>query len=232
MPVSKPLCALVLAAALASAAPAFSQDIDPGILDAQTGDWLVASEDGSPGCVLKLSKEQAIGGYSVAGAEQCKGSVAGIADAAAWNFDGNGGIILIDPIRKVLMRFIENEGFPLRTEESAGPVFDMVPVIKGVDRLPVAAAIKGEWLMKRPSGEILCKISLGDTRGEDENYPMKTAGACDTAVKKLDFSLWSASGLGITMMNTEGGSLSFVATPDGFDKAPEEGGKPLALVRP
>lgn len=63
---------LVLGALCLGTNTAFAAgDIDPAIIAAQTGDYLVAPLDGSEGCRLTLTADEAIGGYAVAGAEGC-----------------------------------------------------------------------------------------------------------------------------------------------------------------
>ncbi|MFB2607858.1 AprI/Inh family metalloprotease inhibitor, partial [Rhizobium phaseoli] len=104
------------AAVLLACAPAAAQDIDLDILRAQAGTYLVAPENGGDGCRLTLETDLAIGGYSLSGQDSCSKPLPALAEAAAWNFDGNGGLILIDPTRKVIARFVENEGSSMKTE--------------------------------------------------------------------------------------------------------------------
>ncbi|PDT05012.1 metalloprotease [Rhizobium chutanense] len=218
------------AAALLFSGIAHGQEIDPDILKAQAGTYLIAPEDGRAGCQMTLETDMAIGGFSLSGQEACAKSLPALAEAASWNFDGNGGLILIDPTRKVLARFVENEGSPMKTED--GTPLLLIAAPGGVDHLPTFRSLAGAWTMQRPDGERLCGITLGSDVGTDGNAPLSLSGDCAAAVAKLKLAVWHIEGFGLTLMGHDGSSLGFDMRADGnFDKSKQEGGKPLSLVR-
>lgn len=139
------------AAVLLSCGLAYGQGIDPDVLKAQAGTYLVAPEDGASGCRLTLETGEAIGGYSVSGQASCIKPLPALAEAYSWNFDGNGGVILIDATRKVLARFVENEGSPMKTEDGAPLLLIAAP--DGVDHLPSVTSLAGIWTMQRPTAK-------------------------------------------------------------------------------
>lgn len=216
-------------ALLIGALPAASQNVDPDIIAAQTGIWLVAPLDGKPGCRLTFTADETIGGHAVTGAEACETPLPAMAQAYAWNF-GDSGLNLTDPTRKVIASFRESEGSPM---QSAEPPLALVKAPDGIDRLPTQAALAGTWVMKRPDGEILCTVELKPaTRGE-ENGTLSPSGACADAVTRLKLEYWQISAFDLVLMASDGGSLSFTLTGGNtFAKSAHEGGKPLALVRP
>ena len=223
---------LVLGAVCLGSHTAFAAgDIDPGIIAAQTGDYLVAPLDGADGCKLTLTADEAIGGYAVTGAEGCAKSLPTLADVAAWNFAGNGGLLLIDVLRKVHARFEESEGSPLLTNGEDGPRLALVPAVDGISHLPAPANMKGAWQMKRPDGTAICHVRFAEAADSDGNFALSVEEPCDSAVRKLKLKSWTANGLGITLLGEDGSSLAFTATPSGFEKDRNEGGKPLLLVR-
>ena len=218
------------AAALLFSGMAHGQDIDPVILKAQAGTYLIAPADGATGCRLTLETDMAIGGYSLSGQEACAKPLPAFAEAAAWNFDGNGGLILIDPVRKVLARFVENEGSPMKTED--GKPLLLIAAPDGVDHLPTFTSLAGMWTMQRPDGERLCSVTLDGNIGADGNAPLSLSGDCAANVAKLKLAVWRIDGFGLTLMGHDGSSLGFDMRADGnFDKSQQEGGKPLSLVR-
>lgn len=218
------------AAALLACGPAGAQDIDPDILTAQAGTYLVAPEDGRAGCRLTLETDLAIGGYSLSGQDSCSKPLPALAEAASWNFDGNGGLILIDPTRKVIARFVENEGSPMKTEDETPLLLVSAP--DGIDRLPTFNSLAGTWVMQRPDGEKLCSVTLEGTANADGNAPLSPSGDCAANVARLKLAIWHIDGLGLTLMSHDGSSLGFRMRADGnFDKFREEGGKPLSLIR-
>ncbi|UAX94614.1 protease inhibitor Inh/omp19 family protein [Ensifer adhaerens] len=223
---------LVLGALCLGTNTAFAAgDIDPAIIAAQTGDYLVAPLDGSEGCRLTLTADEAIGGYAVAGAEGCTKNLPPLADVVAWNFDGSGGLLLIDVLRKVHARFEESEGSPLLTNAETGPQLALVPAVDGISRLPAPANMNGTWQMKRPDGTSVCRVSFTGTSDGNGNFALSLEKPCDGAVRQLKLKNWSANGLGLTLLGEDGSSLAFTATPTGFQKDRNEGGKPLLLIR-
>ncbi|MBX5010084.1 AprI/Inh family metalloprotease inhibitor [Rhizobium lentis] len=218
------------AVALLACGVAYAQDIDPDVLKAQAGTYLVAPEDGRAGCRMTLETDMAIGGYSLSGQDSCIKVLPAFAEASAWNFDGDGGLILIDAVREVIARFVEDEGAPMKTEDGAPLLLIAAP--DGVDRLPTYGSLAGAWTMRRPGGEKLCGVTLDGNVGADENAPLSLSGDCTAAVTGLKLTAWHIDGFRLTLMGDSGSSLSFDMRADGnFDKSKEEGGKPLSIVR-
>jgi hypothetical protein len=153
-----------------------------------------------------------------------------LAESYSWNFDGNGGVILIDATRKVLARFIENEGSPMKTDD--GMPLLLITAPDGIDRLPTFKNLAGAWTMQRPDGKKLCDVTLDGNIDADGNAPLSLSGDCAANVAKLKLAVWHVEGFGLTLMGHDGSSLGFDMRADGnFDKSKEEGGKPLSLVR-
>ncbi|OWV77840.1 metalloprotease [Rhizobium sp. R635] len=218
------------AATLLVCGAACGQEIDPDIIKAQAGTYLVAPEDGAAGCRITLETDMAISGHSLSGQDSCAKPLPALAEAAAWNFDGNGGLILIDATRKVLARFVENEGSPMKTEDGAPLLLLAAP--EGINRLPTFSNLAGIWTMQRPDGEKLCIVTLKDNAQADGNAPMSPSSDCAANVARLKLAVWHIDGFGLTLMSHDGSSLAFDMRADGnFDKSKQEGGKPLSLVR-
>ncbi|WP_160004880.1 AprI/Inh family metalloprotease inhibitor [Rhizobium sp. 18055] len=219
-----------LAAGLFVCSAALADDVDVDIVKAQAGTYLIASASGEPGCRITLESGNAIGGYSLSGADDCVKPLPALAEAYAWNFDSNGGLILLDATRKVLARFVENEGSPLETEDEQ-PLF-MLDAPKGVDRLPTFASLAGNWTLQRPTGEKLCTLILTNAKDKDGNSPLSPSGDCAPAVARLNLAVFSVEGFGLVLMSKDGASLSFDMLENGnFEKSPEDGGKPLLMIK-
>src|SRR6478736_4890114 len=135
-----------MAAGILAFGSAFADDVDADILKAQAGTYLIAPEIGAPGCSITLGTGNAIGGYSLSGEENCSKSLPAFAAAYSWNFDENGGVIIIDATRKVLARFVENEGSPLKTEGDEPLLLIEAP--EGVDRLPTVKSLAARWTLQ------------------------------------------------------------------------------------
>lgn len=222
---------IAAATLMALTIPAAAQsDIDPDIIDAQTGIWLVAPIDGATGCRLTFTKDQTIGGYSVTGAENCATVLPILSETYAWTFNG-GGMDLVDATRKVLARFEESEGSPWHTVD--GRALALVTPPGAIDHLPTQKTLAGDWILRRPDGELLCRIKLSPSSDNTENGRMSPAGDCAAAVKKLRLEYWQVDTFDVTLMSGDGASLTFTIRADGnFEKIREEGGKPLLMLRP
>jgi hypothetical protein len=216
---------------LALAAPVQAQGIDPSILRSLAGTWLVAPANGEPGCRITLGTDTSIGGYSLTTAPDCARRVPAIADAAAWH--PVEGISLIGPTRQTLLKFRENEDASYSAMEPE-PGFVLVRAPDGIDRVPSARDAFGDWVMRRPGGEILCRVHLSDRPppGGQESYAVRvTSQGCQAAVTRLRLASWRIEAPKLVLYGLDGNSLSFLLTAGGFAKDPAEGGRPLVLER-
>lgn len=209
-------------------------DVSPEIVAAMAGEWLLAREDGSPGCRVTLGTASVIGGYEIEVDAGCQKAVPQIAEAAAWRF-GDGGLVLADATRKSLLTFAEQEDATYVAAGDGGARLHLAKAAGGVSAAPNAKELFGPWAMVRPEGERLCMISLSESAppGGGESYALTIPGTCDPAVMKLKLASWRVEGLALMLYGMDGASLAF--EPDGkggFRKSAREGGRPLLLVRP
>jgi Protease inhibitor Inh len=222
----------VLAALLTLSSAAFGQGLDPGILQALKGPWLLATDDGKPGCRMTLETAQTIGGYALTLAPDCARNLPRIADASAWS--PHGGMNFSDPTRRRLFKLEEDEtGIYRSPAGETGPVHVLFRPNAGVDRLPTASAVFGEWVMRRPGGEVVCQVRFLDKPppGGQESYSLSLAPGCQQVVAKLKLATWRIETTDLLLYSPDGESLAFVPTATGFAKAAREGGRPLVLER-
>ena len=211
--------------------PAGAQGINPAILRALAGTWLVAPADGTPGCRVTLQTTPAIGGYRLSPSPACAQRVPAIADAVAWN--PVDGISLSDPTRRILLRFRENEDASYSTTEPA-PGYVLVRAPEAIDRVPHARDAFGDWVLRRPGGEVVCRIHLSDRPppGGQESYAVRVIPqGCQSAVTRLRLASWRIEAPKLVLYGVDGNSLSFLLTPSGFAKDPAESGRPLLMER-
>ncbi|MCA0316723.1 MAG: protease inhibitor Inh/omp19 family protein [Proteobacteria bacterium] len=211
--------------------PAFAQGIDPAILRAMQGSWLIAPQDGRPGCRVTLRTEVIPGGYALALGPDCTQRLPRLADVAGWN--PVDGLKLIDARRRNVMEFREREDGQYDAPEPS-PGYALLRAPDHVTRLPMAPEAFGTWLMKRPDGEVVCRVQLLDRPppGGQESYAVRVvAQGCQSAVTRLKLVSWRMEMLKLVLYGLDGNSLSFVQTPTGFAKTAAEGGRPLILER-
>lgn len=202
------------------------------IIRAQTGEWLVASDDGKPGCRINLKAQTTVGGMVAVPAKDCTTRVPRLADVAAWRFSD--GVTLADAVRKPIMVFGEDETGILKTRPGAPPAFYMFKAKPGVDRAPHAAAIFGTWQMRRPKGAAICAVTFQDRPpkgGGEESYGLLLDPACDASIKRLKLVSWRIEDVSLMLYGTDDGSLKFEPIVEGFERIGEPKARPLHLVR-
>lgn len=217
------VCLLVVGSASARAEKV------PDYIKDTAGDWLVVTDDGKPGCRIKLETAHTIGGYVATPAPDCAAKKLTLAQTASWDF--NGGVKLRDAARKLLFDFQEDETTMMKTSWEKPPVAMIVKARPGVDRAPFAPDLFGTWALKRPGGPVLCEVTLEKTppKGGEESFALKMGVPCDPAVTRLKLTSWKAEDFSLSFYGTTDASLRFEPSPEGFAKA--EGGKPLNLER-
>jgi Protease inhibitor Inh len=206
--------------------------LDPQLIQSTAGYWFLGIAESGKGCNLKLLTDEAIGGHAVEAPAHCTVGKVSAADIGAWNLDGKGGLILLDPLRHVLLHLEENEnGIWTATSESGDMV--LAPSGKDVAALPTAKGAAGTFELARPGGTALCRLTLADkpqASGEG-NFALTVAAGCDPAVTALKLDGWMVEGIALTLSGPGGHSVIFHADgKDGFVKAPGQG-KPLLMTR-
>lgn len=234
LPCRRPV-ALFAGVALALAAPVSSSAEDDALdrVRAQAGTWLVAPDDGQPGCRVTLEVEPKPAGRVARAAPDCGARIANLRELATWSF-AEGGVSLNDAAGRRLMLFREGEGGVLKTPGDGVPNHLMVQARPGVDRAPHAPAIFGTWTMQRPGGAAICTATFRDRppAGGEESFALDLDPGCDPAVRKLKLVAWRVEEFALVLYGTEGASLRFEPLPGGaFTKDMAEGGLPLRLLR-
>lgn len=224
----------LVAALLSGAAPSYSQDVSPDILKSQLGEWLIVTDDGKPGCRIKLEARRTIGGMVAVPAADCASRLPKVGAVTSWRF-AQPGISLNDATRKRILLFTEDETTLLKTRDETRPVHFMVQAKPGIDRAPHAPALFGRWAMQRPNGSPLCHVTFGDKPppGGEESFALTVDPTCDPAIKRLKLENWRIEDVSLMLYGNGGeSSLRFDPAPGGaFSKAESEKGRPLLLVK-
>ena len=218
---------------LALAGPAAAAEIDPAIIKSTAGYWFLAEAKSGSGCNLRLYADKAIGGHAVDAPRGCLVARQPAAAITAWNFDDNGLMILLDPTRHVLFHLKEQE-HGAWTEDAPDGNFSLTPSERGVVAIPVSSELVGTWVLKRPDGPDLCRVTLAGTPppGGGESFALSVAADCDPAITGLALTTWRIEGAAVVLHGAGGRSLAFLADgKSGLAKAPREGGRPLLMVK-
>ena len=231
---TRPMCRLAaVLTILLLARPAGAAGIDPEVIRLIAGYWFLAAAATGAGCNLRLGVEETIGGHAVEAPAGCRIGGQPADDIAAWNLDGAGGIVFLDPVRHVLFRLEEQE-YGDWTAEGPDGGYVLRPSEEGVVALPVARDLAASWVMRRPDGPVLCRLRLDDRPppGGEESFGLTVAPGCDPLIAGFRFASWRIEGAAVILYGEEGRSLAFLRDgTGGLVKAPREGGKPLVMER-
>ena len=86
----------------------------------------------------------------------------------------------------------------------------------------------------RPGGKPLCTLTLKNApqASGDGNLDLAVAPGCDKTIAALKLDGWMIEGVKLVLHGAGDRSLAFIDDGnDGFDKAPDETGKPLVMQR-
>jgi hypothetical protein len=118
------LIATPAAAQFAPLKPLNLKEVDPSLIGDIFGAWEIRDKSGSKRCRIVLKKEQAIGGYAIEVAENCKKYFPVMDEIAGWRLLESWTIDLIDATRKTRIRF-----------ETPDNRYVAIPEIDGIDGL-------------------------------------------------------------------------------------------------
>jgi hypothetical protein len=207
--------ALVFAAAMVLAGTAKAQEVSKDIVDATVGKWLIASEDGSPGCRVTLSKDKTIGGYVLTEGSPC--AAPWHEEVFSWDFS-EPGIVLRDATRKKIIGFQEEEGGPWKTPLDVSPVVYFIPDPGTIDHIPVAKDAIGQWVLTDKKGKALCHIDLLDQKSTrlDDAKGAELSKDCSPSVKKTKIDAWQISGIQLAIIGGEDWIYKMMPETGGF----------------
>lgn len=201
----------------------------PEFIKDSAGEWLVATDDGKPGCRISLVAERAGELWRATPAPACAARLPVVARAASWDYQA--GVRLFDAGRKLLLAFGEDETTLMKTGFEMPPVHFMVRAKPGVERAPFAPTLMGAWVLRRPGGPALCALTLAKgPKDGDRELTLKTGMPCDPAVARLKLDSARVEDFQLMLYGKPETSLGFEPSDaEGYAKTGD--GKPLELVR-
>ena len=113
---------------LLSAAPALAQSttpldlnaVDPSMLEGFFGPWQIQNADASKTCDVTLSRDETMGGLSVAFAHDCAANFPVTGDIAAWRLYEGFEIALVDSEKHERLRFVVPDNNYVAVPETDG----------------------------------------------------------------------------------------------------------------
>lgn len=226
------VAAIAVAIAVQIPIPASAQ-VSREIVEATAGDWLLAPEDGRPGCRLQLRTNEVIGGYELRPAPNCMGVRTMMVTALAWRFDqASGGIAFSGPERETIISFTEKEDGTYASPGEPGDVLLLVKAPPSITAVPNAKSIFGTWSVLSGGKAVICRITFADhaPEGGEESYALKLDDACDAKLTNLKLASWRIEGLNLMLYGSDGESFAFQPGGKGTFVA-DDAKPPLVMVR-
>lgn len=224
---------IVAAVGMVLSSSALHAQVSKEIVEATAGDWLLAPEDGRPGCRVQLRTKEVEGGYELRQSPACMGLRTMMVTAVAWRFEeSNSGIAFSGPQRETVVGFSEKEDGTYASDGEPGDVLLLMKAPAGVTAVPNAKTIFGTWTVLRSGGGDLCRVTFSDQppEGGEESYALKLESGCDETLTRLKLASWRIEGLNLMLYGTEGDSFTFAPTGKGTFIA-DDAKPPLMLVR-
>jgi hypothetical protein len=133
------LLAIAILGAVSGAAAAFDfapvkpldeKSVDPAMLAGMYGNWEIRDKSGKKRCRIKFLKEFTIGGYQVDKAPGCEKAFPVMDDISAWRLLEGWSIDLVDPIRRIRIRFEtpDNRYVPFGDPKDIAAIYEIVKV--------------------------------------------------------------------------------------------------------
>lgn len=139
------LLAIAVLGTLGDAATAFDfepvkpldeKSVEPAMLADMYGTWEIRNKSGTKRCRIILGKEFTIGGYQVDKAPGCEKTFPVMDDISAWRLLEGWSIDLVDPIRRIKIRFEtpDNRYVPFGDPQDIAGIDEIVKVQDKPDR--------------------------------------------------------------------------------------------------
>ncbi len=130
----------------------------PSYIQDSAGEWLIATDDGKPGCNVSLSADRVGDHFKIAPSPDCASRLPKVSDATSWDYDS--GVRLFAADGSLLLEFAEDETTIMKTSFETPPVHFMVPAKSGVDHAPFEPALVGSWVLQRSGADMRDSLLL------------------------------------------------------------------------
>lgn len=207
--------------ARASPVPSYVQD--------SAGEWLIATDDGKPGCRITFAAKRRGKFWHAVPAAECAARLSAVGRVVAWDYEA--GVRLFGSDGTPLLVFGEDETTIMKTGFETPPVHFLVKAPAGVERAPYAPMLTGAWMLRRPGGPALCTLALfKGPKDEETGLTVKTDTPCDPAVARLRLDSARVEDFKLMLYGKPETALGFEPSgPDSYAKS--DGGKPLEMIR-
>lgn len=182
------------------------------------GKWTLSGlSEGDEVCTLKLTSEEAIGGWGVDVPKDCIDKFPVTEDAAAWSVLPDGAVLFIDPLRHVLLKFepVEIGGYVAHPAKGEAIALDRFRVdVELTDQ----QRMQKVWLLTALGGDPTCVLRL-TSAADGKSGTIRNMSRCKAPWAGVQFGSWKRKGEKIVLLNTAGKTvITLKGDPiEGFD---------------
>ena len=156
-----------------------------------------------------------------------------LAEVAAWQPAPAGGINLVNSKGVVIAEFTEGVGGVYEAiRENDGVYFLSNLRIADAGTFVQVTDMVGDWILRRPQGPPLCRVTLTDQPAGEERFALRVAEKCDAAITSFGPVAWRLDGGDFVLISNKDERLRFGRNDEGaWAKVPDRP-RPLLMTRP
>jgi hypothetical protein len=194
------------------------------------GSWEFSNADREKICTVTFRNDQIKVGKRVEFDAACAGNFPFIRDIAAWQFNPNDFLRLLDAKGTPVLEFSEVEsGIFEAPRPGEGILFiqnptDLGPAPKTADQ------ITGEWSVIRRTGRTICSLTLSNTAAGEE-FVVRVTPPCDPVVARFGPATWQMDRGEIVLRSATNQSWRFEETDGGKWQRIPQTANPILMVR-
>lgn len=232
------VAASILAAWLVAPANAQSPSTpakpDPADVRALAAKYELTNADSSLKCPMVLEQRPASRGLLLAfDRRQCTSLFGFLGEVSAWMPGVAGAILFLAADGRTVAEFTEGVGGVYEAiRENDGVYFLANLQFVDPSQQVQIADLFGEWVLSRPDGSAICRLTLTNEVAGNEIYTAQANSDCDPAIVRFGIVHWQLDRGDVVLRSREGQPLRFEHQEGGiWAKVPEKP-QPLLLSRP
>jgi hypothetical protein len=197
---------------------------------AMVGGWEISNTDRDLRCPLSFSVDRAPGGFKVELDAACATAFPSLAGVVAWDFGPKDVLRLLDAKGSARLEFTEVESGMFESERGAeGLLFLQTQASLKADTR-TAEQMFGDWDLVREIEKPLCRITLSDASGGQDNYRVVVKAGCDKTIVNFGLATWRLDGDQLLLVGRSGTWRFSESDPNAWERVPLSV-DPLLLVR-
>jgi hypothetical protein len=201
---------IALAALLAVAAPAWSQDA-ASLKKGMIGQWELSTTERSKTCVVTMKGDATPQGLKLELEPTCAAALPFTKDITAWNIKGLDIVRLQDAAGQPVIDFTEVESGIFEGLRQGEGVYILQNLAAARSLAKSMDQMIGDWSMVRGNGQTVCGLTLTNTEAGPDNFQVFLKPKCDPTIAAFAPTQWRLDRGQIILMSKNGQTWQFEA---------------------